>query len=154
MKKLSFSLAATLISCFALGCTAKSETKGFLLLRACYKLVREHYTDEKPEVLTLDTLKEWAVCGDDWYDQSSRIKSNGTREIVVTLVGAEGKNEYVCPYELLVDGVGQSGFGYVKIRGEQNVAYLINTWALCIDLRDAPDGNGRKRTLEFQMWGC
>jgi len=140
------------------GCSAKSSLKGFIVLNRCYKLIKEHYTETKPEQLNLDTLKEWEQCETNLFDyEKTRINaSSADKTLSLSLVknGDDNVDSFVCNYELLVDNVGQSGTGYILINGEKFNFYLIDTWALCIDVSGNLIEGKDARTLEYQLWGC
>lgn len=140
------------------GCSAKSSTKGYVVLNRCYKLIREHYTDSKPEHLDLDTIKEWEQCETNIFDhERTRINASSADKTLLlstTRSGESDTNTIMCSYELSVDNVGQSGDGYILINGEQFHFYLIDTWALCIDVHGDFINNKSARTLEYQLWGC
>lgn len=156
MKKYTFRIIGLLMTFFVSGCAAKSSTKGLIVLNRCYKLIREHLTEDKPELINLDTLKEWNVCDVNLYNhEDTRIKSDGAKTITLSLADLDGnKQSYTCSYELVVDNVGQSGSGYISINDIRYNFYLVDTWALCIEIDDTLAEDGSQRTLEFQLWGC
>lgn len=156
MMKFISKLVCIIAIAFISSCATKSSTKGLIILNRCYKLVREHLTEKKPELINLDTLKEWEVCDSNSFNHDeTRIKADGDDTVLLCLTDSEeNKQFYDCRYELVVDNVGQSGSGYILINDIQYNFYLVDTWALCIEI----DGNLTKEsnhiTLEFQLWGC
>lgn len=156
MKKYTFKILGLLMTFFISGCAVKSSTKGLIVLNRCYKLIWEHLTEEKPESINLDTLKEWSVCDLSLYNhEDTRIRSDGGETIALSLMDSDGdKQSYTCSYELVVDNVGQSGSGYISINDIHYNFYLVDTWALCIEIDETLTKDGSQRTLEFRLWGC
>lgn len=156
MKSLTSKIVLCFVVCFAGGCSLKSKTTGYIVLNRCYKLINEHYTLNKPEILNLNTIKEWELCETNIFDHdATRIKSMPEdRTIQLILTKESLSNEYVCNYQLVVDNVGQSGQGFIIIDEKQYDFYLIDTWSLCIDISGELLGTVEDRTLEFQLWGC
>ena len=137
-------------------CTFKTNITGYIKISPHYKLSSIHYTNDKPAVLNLDTIKEWSSIETDYFDYT-RTKIHSLEDpflLNLTIETNNYKKSIECKYHLIVDRVGQSGKGTIVIEKNEYPFYLVDKWALLIDVKSSFDPYfSYDATLEFIMWG-